>query len=232
MTPQQTLNKNEKEGLIKIFQFLHPILVPSSLLTFNKVNCRSVGSAGDTAEHCDKLFEMAASDNSCLFDCLFALTTGKSANTFSNRVPGGLNLKQKKKMIESFAIADLVRNHSDQNGRGALKDFVGKQLMVNSAPQALYRILNYIGVSTSNEMVRVDAIKDCKEKILDGYSFEGKKYDLFLILFDNLGFRIRKGKTSKVGYEQYTAIEIVNVPKIQLIEWGIYPNKEKNIPGT
>ena len=67
-------------------------------------------------------------------------------------------------MIESFAIADLVCNHSNQNGRGTLKEFVRKQLMVNSAPQALYHILNYIGVSTSNEMVRVDAIKIVKRK--------------------------------------------------------------------
>ena len=96
MTPQQTLNKNEKEGLIKIFQFLHPILVPSSLLTFNKVNCRSVGSAGDT-EHCDKLFEIPVSDNSCLFGCLFVLATGKVATSLSDSFPGGLNLKQKKK---------------------------------------------------------------------------------------------------------------------------------------
>ena len=66
--------------------------------------------------------------------------------------------------------------------------------MVNCAPQALYRILNQIGISSSNETVRVDAIKGSKEVILDGYSFEGKKYDLFLILFDNLGFRVCGGK--------------------------------------
>ena len=35
----------------------------------------------------------------------------------------------------------------------------------------------------------------------------------------------------KVGYEQYTAIELVNIPKETLIDWGVYPNKENNTQG-
>ena len=113
-----------------------------------------------------------------------------------------------------------------------LKDFVSQQLMANCASHALYRVLNQIGVSSSNETVRVDAINDSKNKILAGYPLEGKKYDLFLILFDNLGSRVRGGKNLKVGYEQYTALELVNIPKTSLIKWGVYPNKEENKPGN
>ena len=121
---------------------------------------------------------------------------------------------------------------SRRRERGVLKNYVGNQLMVNCAPQAVYRVLNQIGVSTANETVRIDGIQDCKNRILKGYPLEGKKYDLFLILFDNLGFRVRGGKNNKIGYEQYTALEIVNVPKESLIEWGIYPNKAENKAGN
>ena len=33
-------------------------------------------------------------------------------------------------------------------------------------------------------------------------------------------------------YEQYTALEIVDVSKESLIEWGVYPNKKENKPGN
>lgn len=103
----------------------------------------------------------------------------------------------------------MIRSHctpvqsgkKKESERGVLKNYIGKQLMVNCAPQALYRVLGQIGVSTTNETVRVDAIKDCKNKILEGYSLDGKKCNLFLILFDNLGFRVRGGNNNKVGYE-------------------------------
>ena len=134
-------------------------------------------------------------------------------------------------MVQIFAIAEMIRSQCTLKGQIILKDFVGQQLMINCASQSLYRILNQLGVSSSNETIRVDAIKDCKSKILAGYPLKGKKYDLFLILFDNLGFRVRGGKNLKVGYEQYTALELVNIPKELLIEWGVYPDKEKNKEG-
>ena len=73
-------------------------------------------------------------------------------------------------------------------GRNILKDFVGQQLMINCASNSLYKILNQIGVSNSNKTVRIRTIKDSRTKILAGYPLEGKKYDLFLNLFDNLDF--------------------------------------------
>ena len=223
-------DKNAKESLVSIFQLLHPILVLSSRDQFNqKYNSLQssgmIGQGSGDTEHCDTLFEMAVADDSCLSRCIFALATGKIP------VSEAAHLMQRKKMIESWAIVDMIRNHSERSGRGALKDFIGKQLMVNCAPQALYRTLNYTGISTSNATVRLDSLKDSNAKILAGYSFEGKKYDLFLILFDNLGFRVRGGKDNKVGYEQYTALEIVNISKKQLIEWGVYPNAKTNAPG-
>ena len=80
--------------------------------------------------------------------------------------------------------------------------------------------------------MKIDAIKECKKKILEGYCLDGKKYHLFLILFDNLGFQVCGGKHNKLGYEQYTSLEIVDVSKESLIEWGVYPNKADNKQGN
>lgn len=226
-------DEKNKENLFNIFRLLHPILVISSQNRFYQQYDRNQINAGSGNEHCDRLFDMAMMDDSSLLKCIFGLATGKNPNDFLLREERRENLAQKKKIIQAFAITEMIRSHSDGNGRrGPLKNFIGKQLMVNCAPQALYRILNYIGISNSNETVRIDGIKDCREKIMKGYSFDGKKYDLFLILFDNLGFRIRGGKNTQVGYEQYTALEIVNVSKNELIDWGVYPNVEKCLPGT
>ena len=221
-----TVTIDEKEKLITLFQLLHPVLVLSSKKAFDhRYNSLSshIGSGS-------MLFDAAGADDTCLFQCMYSLSTGKYPPSLSE-IETMESTQRKNLLVQIFCIAELVRSQCVWKGRSILKNFVGQQLMVNCAPQALYRILNQLGVSNSNETVRIDAIKDSKKKILAGYPLDGKKYDLFLILFDNLGFRVRGGKNLKVGFEQYTALELVNIPKEKLVDWGVYPNKEKNLPG-
>ena len=54
-------------------------------------------------------------------------------------------------------------------------------------------------------------------------------FNLLMILYDNIGFRRRGGKTTGVGYDQFTALQIVEIEKEDLINWGIYPDKEKGL---
>ena len=188
------------------------------------------GCISPDSESGKTLFNAASLDQTCLFQCIYALSTGKCPPSAS-QILSFQSTQRKNLVVQIFGIAEMIRSHSIWKGRSILKDFVGQQLMINCASQYLYRILNQIGISSSNETIRVDAIKDCKNKILAGYPLEGKRHDLFLILFDNLGFRVRGGKNLKVGYDQYTALELVNIPKESLIEWGVYPNKKQNKPG-
>ena len=226
-----TTNETDKKKITTIFQLLHSILVSSSKKEFH----RNYNESFFCDNGNEQLFSMSILDTTCLFQCMYALSTGKVPPIPSKVIE--LKSTEKKKIhIQVFTIAEMIRNQcilskkkdNWRGERGVLKHFLGKQLMVNCAPQALYRILCQIGVSTTNETVRVDAIQDCKKKILKGYPLDGKKYDMFLLLFDNLGFRVRGGKDNKIGYEQYTALEIVNISKESLIEWGVYPNKENN----
>lgn len=228
------ISKKSKEIMVAIFQLLHPILVTSSKQEF----CRKYNDFSSFDDEEERLFQVAKLDDTCLYQCMFALATGKLPPSASEISELKSTIK-KKICIQVFAIAEMIRSQSaslkkeegKKGEKGFLREYIGKQLLVNCAPQALYRILNQIGISTSNETVRIEAINDCKNKILTGYSVEGKKYDMFLILFDNLGFRVRGGKNNKIGYEQYTALEIVNISKEALTEWGVYPNKEKGTLG-
>ena len=94
--------------------------------------------------------------------------------------------QRKKLLVQIIGIVEMIRSQCVWKRRSILKDIVGQQLMVNCSSQALYQMLNQLGISNSNETVRIDAIKDSKNKILAGYPLKGKRYDLFLILFDNL----------------------------------------------
>ena len=220
-----TISNENKKKLATFFQLLQPVLVLSSKKLFQNQHDQSSAS-----ESGNILFDAATSDNTCLFQCLYSLSTGRVPPSIPEIIKSK-STQQKKVFVQIFGIVELVRSQCIWKGRSVLKNFVSQQLMVNCASHALYRVLNQIGVSNSNETVRVDAINDSKKKILAGYPLEGKKYDLFLILFDNLGFRIRGGKTLKVGYEQYTALELVNIPKESLIKWGVYPNRKENKAG-
>ena len=61
-----------------------------------------------------------------------------------------------------------------------------------------------------------------KKKLSEGWSPRGRKWDMVIYLFDNLGFKSLGGK--KVGYEQFTTVQIISIPRVKLIEWGIYPS--------
>ena len=211
------ISKENKKKLISLFQLLHPLLVISSKREFKN----QYDSIASDFESGNRLFNAASVDSTCLFKCIYSLSTGKFPPDTS-QIINIQSTQQKNLLVQIFGIAEMIQSQSVWNeGKNILKEFVSQQLMVNCAPTALYQVLNQIGISRSNQTVRVEAIKDSKNKILEGYLLAGKKYDLFLILFDNLGFRIRGGKNLKVGYDQYTALELVNVPKSSLIEWGV-----------
>ena len=52
-----------------------------------------------------------------------------------------------------------------------------------------------------------------------------------MMLYNNIGFRKRGGKTMGVGYDQFTALQIVEIKKEDLIKWGIYPDRAKGDQG-
>ena len=178
-----TISNNNRKKLITIFQLLHPVIVLSSKQMFQ--HCYKCVSSD--SESRKTLFDAASLDDTCLYQCIYSLSTGKFPSSTSE-LATLKSTSRRNLLVQIFGIAEMIRSQCVWKRRSILKDFVGQQLMINCASNLLYKILNKIGVSSSNETVRVGAIKGNKNKILDGYPLAGKKYDLFLILFDNLGF--------------------------------------------
>ena len=94
---------------------------------------------------------------------------------------------------------------------------VGRQLIACAGvSEGLWKTLTKLGIAPGIEQERICSIKVVHDEIMKGLP-AGDPHDLWLLLFDNVGFRMQK------GYEQYTAMQWVRVSKEILVSWGIYP---------
>ena len=211
---EEEQSDSEKKKLEIIFAMLNPVLTQSSNEAFYIAPESNNNSS-------PSLYDISKSDSTLLYHCVTALATGERLKRdvmLEAEVPA--LVKNMKMTI--FAACDMIRNARDRK-RSALKDFMAKQLLVHAAPQALYRILNKLGISTCNETVRLDSIVKERANFSSGFSFAGKKFSLLMMLYDNIGFRRRGGKTCGVGYDQFTALQIIEIKKEDLMKWGVYP---------
>ena len=78
---ESTINKENRKKLTTIFQLLHPVLVSTSKKEFHRKYYDESFSCQNANEH---LFEMASLDTTCLFQCVYALATGKVSNSDSS----------------------------------------------------------------------------------------------------------------------------------------------------
>lgn len=233
-------NNQERKNLSNIFMLLHPILVQPSR---NDLSIALKAEDQDFwVDGTNNLFDLAKEDKTILFQCMYGLMTGLSesplqpaigtimdADGSDNRQNAPNNMKDTLSAV--FTVTELIRHANPYYGRrnkqrALLKEYISKQLTVNGAPNALYTIFNRLGISHCSNLVRTEAVRSFNKQLEKGYSFANKKYDLFFILFDNLGFRVRG--SGRVGYDQYTALQIINVKKEKLIEWGVYPKAGEN----
>lgn len=218
-------SEEEKMNIEKMFCILNPILVQASRENF----FIAVPSA-EKDGFAPTLHDIAICDSTVLHRCIFALATGFPVKKKVEREAEGRDISVRMQSLEStiFACSDMIRHAKDRR-RSPLKDFMANQLLVHGAPQALYQKLNRIGISTCNFTVRLDNKNKTRDLFSRGFSFRNKRFNLLMILYDNVGFRRRAGKTGGVGYDQYTALQIVDIPKEKLIDWNIYPS---NIRGS
>ena len=206
-------SEEEKSKLETIFSLFNPILVQASRDQFY--------IAAPSNQSYPSLHDIAMSDKTLLYRCLYALATGRKKNQHATAASAAShNLSS---LI--FACSDMLRHAKDRN-QSPLKEFMGKQLLVNGAPQALYKTLNRLGISTCNETVRLDSKLKMNNQFSTGFLFSQKKFNLFMVLYDNVGFRRRGGKKGGVGYDQYTALQIIDIEKEHLIKWGVYPDRQ------
>ena len=199
-----------KDNLEKIFQFLH-----SKLLTGFTNNLTGYEQFGATYGG-RNLDEIINSDKSTLLRCVYALATG---DTLKKIKAGTLWTNQK---ASAFAATDIIRNLATKTNSGALKTLIGHQLLAYTIPHALHKILNKFGVCPSHQYNRISDIRSGEDTLIQGLLTEMiDPHDLWLVLYDNIGFR-RCG--SKPGWDQFIALQLVRIPKEVLKNWGLYPD--------
>ena len=206
---EQTLKKMEL-----IFHYLHSRLLHQSDEENHergRRNERDFGLCGPVADRSIK--DIVYDDTSILHRCIHMLATGEFLDS---PYEGALWDNQRSL---TFAASDIIRNASTKSSRGTLKTIVGRQLVAMRAAQSLFKILNKFGVAPSHQHHRLKSIKQGEELMRFGVR-DTDPHDLHLLLYDNIGFR-RGGRN--VGWEQFTAMQVVRIPKKRLQEWGIYP---------
>ena len=204
----ESCSEEAKAKLEKIFQFLHTKL----LSDFNH-NLNGYEQFGATyGGH--NLDEIVSSDTSTLFRCIYSLATGK---IMSDSKTGVLWMNQK---ASAFAASDIIRNLATKRNSGALKTLLGHQLLAYTIPQALHKLLNKFGICPSHQYNRIIDICQGNDVLLRGILDEMiDPHDLWLLLYDNIGFR-RRG--SQPGWDQFIALQLVRITKYDLMRWGIY----------
>ena len=209
MSIDDICSEESKSNLENIFMFLHSKL----LIGFN-YNLNGYEQLGSTyVGH--NIDEIVDSDQLSLFRCLYSLATG---NLLKNSKSGVLWCNQKATV---FAAADLIRNLTTKKKEGVLNTLVGHQLLAYTIPQPLHRILNKFGVCLSRQYNRTSEIRASHEALTESIvSNILDPHDLWMILYDNIGFR-RCG--SQPGWEQFVALQLLRIPRKDLQTWGIYP---------
>ena len=237
-------SEKEKVKLEQIFAMFNPIIAQASKECYNfeePLFGSSEMNESETLATERTIFDIARHDQTLLYRCLFALTTGYTISFDESRDSNSSNCRRqdpiilgkrsaKMKNLQSrvFVCADIIRNAKTCE-KSALKNHIGNLLLVHGANQAVCKILNKLGISTCKESIRLNVKETTHKKLSSGIPLLKKAYDLFLVLYDNIGFRRKGGgkKLKGVGYDQYTAVTIHRISKETLEDWGIYQGRKE-----
>lgn len=118
----------------------------------------------------------------------------------------------------SFAASDIIRS-LQQPRIGALKTIIGGQLVASPIPRGFQRILNKFGIAPSNQHNRIKELRASFETLQQSLGDEIDPHDLWMILYDNIGFR-KCG--NRPGWWQFVALQLLCVKRDELKTKGFY----------
>ena len=195
-----------KTAIKQIFASFHTLLVPKKKATYKNKTLASVPGATYNA----KLESLVNNDTSLLNTALTSLAVGNGRQDVADTYLG----------FKIFAAAENIRHAIC--GRGSdFRTVITNQLDVIGSDD-IFNLLRKIGMCYSrqnegkNSEARTIDIKDTIGLL------ELDKHCYAILLFDNLGFKNRQGYRKGLGYEQYTVLKIVVIPKEQLKKIGVY----------
>jgi len=191
------------DSLLTIFRFLNPYLVHQN----------DPGGDSLTAYmNPDEELHLDDRDCSVLHRCIHAF----AAQEFIYKEPS-MSTKWRSRRAASFAATDIIRNLKF-GSQGRLRRFISRQMISNDASQGLWKILSKFCLVTDMKKERRNAIDTVHTELMQGLP-NLDPHDLWLLLYDNIGFKVKK------GYEQFTAMQWVRISKEKLTDWGLYPKE-------
>lgn len=204
MQPPELWGQEIIQSLLTIFQFLNPCLVLHDDDGTDNISAY-INPSDDGLGSC-----------SVLHRCIHALASGDLIDEEANTTTLWRNRR-----AASFTATDIIRNLK-RGTVGRLKEFVSRQLIANGATQGIWKIFTKLGITSGIEKERKKSIEAVHTELLRGLP-ELDPHDLWLLLYDNIGFKVMK------GYLQFTAMQWIRIPKELLMEWGIYPKENEDM---
>ena len=130
----------------------------------------------------------------------------------------------------SWAAAEILRAPTNPNKPGLFAQANAQLLNILGAADGLKKHLSKFRLCANKEAVRLADAEAVNAKIAEGWDLSDKIWDLFIILYDNIGFK-RRG--AKPGYDQYTAVKLESIPYDELKAVNVYShrNGEQGVVG-
>ena len=178
-----------ESGLIEIFRLLHKPLVKKYDEGDDDLNALVDPSIP---------LIMKEKTSSLLHRCVHALATQEKLHEEKSS-----STAFRAQRASTFAATDIIRNTKTRRV-GRFQTFISKQLVAYGAHQSLWKVLNRFNLSISLETNRRKSIIDVSRGLKGGIK-DLDLHAIFLLLYDNIGFRVQ------TGYDQYTMMQWVRV---------------------
>lgn len=157
-------------------------------------------------------------DNSLLRRVMHGIGSGETLETGNKRYANSNREQDLCKNRVGWTAADLVRTASKPNEPGMMASVTGEYLKNMGAGNKLIQYFKRHALSSCKEAIRLKEVDDVNAKITQGWDMKKKAWDLLLVVYDNIGFKVRGAST---GYDQYTVLKVITIPYDKLKAKGI-----------
>ena len=176
-----------------------------------------------------KLYNMTKNDNTLLRRLMNALGVGRLlSDTRQEEEDNKGDTNYEKRSRLSLSCAMILRQASQLKST-LLHDACSEILRIFNVSTKAHKFLNDFGLCSSRQQLYLNEMKKVHTLLENGYGFkfEERKWDYFITVYDNVGFRVRG---AKCGYDQYIALQLLIISVERLKAAGFYqtdPSKPK-----
>jgi hypothetical protein len=209
-TDQSVAPEQEQIKLKEIFLLLHPyVMNPPASTPYRCFSHPADIPRPSAIAQPMELFAAARDDESLLFECILRLATGSSTLKAEAQNRDGYWTSQ---LMAIFIAVEMIRRAASDKP-GLFQQVLAEQLRLHQSSKNLMTLCSKMRLSASVTFVDGKRFEMIDKKILAGWVFKHTAFGLFVVLYDNFGFRIRG---ASAGYHQSTMIQVKYVTPEEL----------------